>query len=82
MSKTNFLLKDFRYISDLKVIEKSALAEHNYKKHDSDSDFDLNNYKMMVYNTVNARDLNRQESRLISELRTNVMGLNRMNIKK
>ena len=71
----------FTSTSDIQNIEKSALAEHCYYKH-GENYFDLKNFKFMVYNRVNSNDLNRHESRLITGLRTNVMGLNRCNIQK
>jgi hypothetical protein len=67
-------------LSDSKIIEKSALAEHSYLVHGEN--FDLNNFKCMIYNSVNPMDLNRHEARLIGRLRTNVMGINRMNVQK
>ena len=67
-------------LSDPDTIEKSALAEHSFLEHKEN--FDLNNYKCMIYNRTNPRDLNRHESRLIGSLRTNVLGLNRMNLQK
>lgn len=70
----------FSNSSEPEVIEKSALAEHSFLKHRDK--FNLENYRMMIHNRVSARDLDRHESRLISELRTNVMGLNRMKIQK
>ena len=61
-------------------IELSALSLHAYNKHLDN--FDINNFKFMVYKQVKPQSLNRQESMTIGSLRTNVLGLNRMNIQK
>ena len=65
---------------DLESIEKSALALHAAQEHPDN--FNLHIFNFMIVNSVNPRQLNRQESRFIGELRTNVKGLNRMNIQK
>ena len=62
------------------TIEKSALALHAKEKHPTN--FDLSIFKFMIRDSVSPRDLNRRESSVIGGLRTNVMGLNRMNIQK
>ena len=63
------------------VIEKSAFSQHNIESHPEN--FDMNNYKFMVYRkTNNHRNLHRLESTTISGLRTNVWGLNRMHTQK
>ena len=67
-------------INDSDVIEKSALALHAAQKH-SDN-FNLENFKFLIYKQVNPRSLNRHESVAIGTLRTGVLGLNRMNIQK
>ena len=67
-------------IDNEEVAEKSALALHAYEKHQDN--FSLNNYKFMIVKNCSPRALNRLESRTIGELRTNVIGLNRMNIQK
>lgn len=61
---------------DPAVAEKSALSLHNINEHIND--FSLDNFKFVLHDQVRPRDLNRRESRHIGELRTNVMGLNRM----
>ena len=68
-------------IEDEDAIEKSALALHSKIEH-SDDDFTIENFKFVLYDQCRPRDLNRRESRLIGELRTNVLGLNRMNVQK
>ena len=66
---------------DQESVEKSALSLHAQEVHKRD--FDLNNYKLMIYkNTNNPRTLHRLESLAIGELRTNILGLNRMNTQK
>ena len=62
------------------MIEKSALALHANNEHPKF--FELDIFKFMIIDSVNPCALNRRESRAIGELRTNVMGLNRMNIQK
>ena len=65
-------------INDDDICEKSALALHSKNEHESD--FNMNNFKFVLYDQSSPRNLNRYESRLIGELRTNLNGLNRMNI--
>ena len=67
-------------IDDEDKIDKSALAMHARDKHPDD--FNINNFKFMVLKSVNGKALDRQESRAIEGMRTNVMGLNRMKIQK
>lgn len=62
------------------TIEKSALALHAKEKHPNN--FDLSIFKFMIRDSVSPRDLSRRESSVIGSLRTDVMGLNRMNIQK
>ena len=61
-------------------VEKSALSLHNYEQHCDN--MDLNNFKFVILNSANPCTLDRKEARAIGELRTNVFGLNRMNIQK
>ena len=63
---------------DLVKAEKSALALHSSIQHSKN--FNLNNFKFILHDQARPRDLNRREARHIGELRTNVMGLNRMNV--
>ena len=63
---------------NVELIEKSALSLHSYNEHRDN--FDLNDFKFILHDQTRPRDLNRRESRRIGELRTNVMGLNRMNV--
>ena len=66
---------------DLDSIDKSAFSLHAHEHHQDN--FDLNNYKMMIYKaTNNACNLHRLESVTIDSLRTNILGLNRMNTQK
>ena len=67
-------------INDSDAIEKSALALHAFENHPDN--FDLDNYKFMVYKQVNPISLNRHEAITIGTLRTGVLGLNRMKIQK
>ena len=67
-------------INDRDAIEKSALALHAFENHPDN--FDLDNYKFMVYKQVNPINLNRHEAITIGTLRTGVLGLNRMKIQK
>ena len=60
--------------------EKSALSLHNHEKHFNN--MDLNNFKVMIVNNVNPCALDRREVRTIDKLRTDVLGLNRMNVQK
>ena len=63
---------------NLESIEKSAFSQHAHDEHPDQ--FDLNNYKLMIYKkTNNPRNLHRLESITIGELHTNILGLNRMN---
>ena len=59
-------------------VDKSALALHSHNEH-SDN-FNLRNFKFILTKQVRPRNLDRGESIQIGELRTNVMGLNRMNV--
>lgn len=63
---------------DLSLVEKSALSLHSYNEHRDN--FELNNFRFILHDEARPRDLNRREARHIGELRTNVMGLNRMNV--
>ena len=66
---------------DLDVIEKSAFSLHAHEHHQDN--FSLNNFKMMIYKTTNNPcNLHRLESTTIESLRTNILGLNRMNTHK
>jgi hypothetical protein len=65
---------------DMATIEKSALALHAAEEHPDDFNIDIFNF--MILDSVRPCQLNRRESRAIGELRTNVKGLNRMNIQK
>ena len=65
---------------DQEAVEKSALALHAYEKHPDN--FDLKNFKFTILDSVSPCSLNRREARAINELRTNVLGLNRMNVQK
>ena len=66
---------------DLDSIDKSAFSLHAHEEHQDN--FDLNNYKLMIYkSTNNPRNLHRLESVVIGGLRTNILGLNRMNTQK
>ena len=60
--------------------DKSALSLHNQEKHVHN--MDLNNFKVAIINSVNPCALDRREASAIGKLRTNVLGLNRMNIQK
>ena len=62
------------------IAEKSALVLHNAPQHSEN--FKLDNFKFVLHDQVRSREMNRRESRHIGELRTNVMGLNRMNVQK
>ena len=68
----------FADVNDLIIAEKSALALHSANEHKEN--FNLNNFKFILHDQTRPRDLIRRESRHIGELRTNVMGLNRMNV--
>ena len=61
---------------DLDSAEKSALSLHNINEHRNN--FSLSNFGFILHDQVRPRDLNRREARHIGDLRTNVMGLNRM----
>ena len=65
---------------DLMKIEKSALALHAHESHPEN--FSINIFKFMILDSVNGRFLDKTESRGIGELRTNVLGINRMKIQK
>lgn len=65
---------------DIDTIEKSALALHAHNAHPDQFSIDVFNF--MILDSVSGRLLNKRESRSIGELRTNVMGLNRMKIQK
>ena len=56
---------------DFSAVEKSALSLHSYNEHLDN--FDLNNFKFILHDQT-------REQQHIGELRTNVMGLNRMNV--
>ena len=65
---------------NLEKVEKSALSLHSYNQHREQ--FDLSNFRFMLSRQVRARDMDRSEAVSIGEFRTNVMGLNRMNVRK
>lgn len=65
---------------NLEKIEKSALALHAKERHPDR--FDMTIFKFLIVDSTPGEDLNKTESRKIRELRTNVLGLNRMNIQK
>ena len=65
---------------DPETIEKSALALHASEKHPEN--FQLGIFDFMILDSVHPQKLNKCESRAIGELRSNVLGLNRMNIQK
>ena len=66
---------------NIDAIEKSAFSLHAHEQHPDD--FSLDNFKLMIYkSTDNPRNLHRLESVAIESLRTNIMGLNRMNTQK
>ena len=66
--------------NDPDTIEKSALALHASEHHSNN--FNLDIFKFMIMDRANPCSLNKRESRAIGELRTNVIGLNRMKIQK
>ena len=66
--------------NDLDAVEKSALSLHALEHHNEN--FNINNFRLMIYKRVSPKDLNRTEAKTIGSLRTGVLGLNRMNIQK
>ena len=65
---------------DPETIEKSALALHASEKHPDN--FTMKIFNFVLLDSVQGSELNRREARAINELRTNVMGLNRMKVQK
>ena len=61
-------------------IKQSALALHAHEKHPDN--FNINIFKFMLMDSVQGRFLDKRESRGIGELRTNVIGINRMKVQK
>lgn len=66
--------------NDPDTIEKSALALHAKERHPDQ--FNMGIFRFAIVDSVQGGTLNRREARAIHELRTNVMGLNRMYIQK
>jgi hypothetical protein len=65
----------FKINSD-KSYEKSALSMHCFLKHQSD--FNMGHFKLGIVKTVRPIDLDREENKLITKFRTNILGLNRI----
>lgn len=68
------------FVDDPVVADKSALALHALTEHPDD--FNINIFNFMILDKTGPCDLNRREAMNIDKLRTNVRGLNRMNIQK
>ena len=67
-------------VDDQEKIEKSALSLHAAENHPDKFNMDI--FKFMILESVKPSQLNRRESIHIENLRTNVMGLNRMKVQK
>jgi len=65
-------------INDCKDYEKSALSQHCYDCHNDA--MTLSNFKIGIVKKCKPVDLDREESRFISKFRTDIWGLNRMNV--
>ena len=65
-------------IDERETFSQSALSQHCYDVHPDN--MNLNVFKLGFVKTCSAQDLNREENRFISKFRTNIWGLNRMNV--
>ena len=65
---------------DLKKLEKSALSLHCYNEHREN--FSITNFKFILAKQTRPRGLDRSEFIHISEYRTRVLGLNRLDVQK
>ncbi len=71
--------RDKFIIDERKLYEKSALSMHCFIEHRDK--FDLNLFKFGLVRKCKLADLDREESRFCTKFKTNVWGLNRMEIK-
>ena len=58
--------------------EKSALSQHCFDHHPDN--MQLSNFKIGIVKSVNPIELDREENRFITKFRTDIWGLNRMNV--
>ena len=65
-------------VDDKCTYEKSALSQHCYNCH-PDS-MHLSNFKIGIVKSCKAENLDREENRYISKFRTDIWGLNRINV--
>ena len=67
---------------DMDTIEKPALALHAAEDSFNIDSFNIDIFNFMILDSVSPCQLNRREQIAIGNLRTNVKGLNRMNVQK
>ena len=67
-------------IDEDKTYKKSALSEHCFNNHPDQ--MELSVFKVGIVKKCRAIDLDREEDRFISKFRTNIFGLNRMNVSR
>jgi hypothetical protein len=65
-------------IDDQRTYEKSALSQHCFDCHPDN--MLLTNFKIGIVKSVNPIELDREENRYITKFRTDIWGLNRMNV--
>jgi hypothetical protein len=65
-------------INDDKVYEKSSLSQHCFDCHNDA--MTLSNFKVGIVKKCKPCDLDREENRFISKFRTDIWGLNRINV--
>jgi len=65
-------------INDEKAYEKSALSQHCFDCHNDA--MTLTNFKVGIVKKCKPCDLDREENRFISKFRTDIWGLNRINV--
>ena len=68
-----------KFVIDKRLIfEQSALSYHSFLA--PKDNFSMNNFKLVIVKEVNPLNLDREEQRFINTFKTNIFGLNRMEV--